>query len=455
MNAAIVLCILGWGAVLKSSIYTDTTSTLTQVQGDEVQQATAFVTVSEQALESKTISLPATRGTDLVTASFNNSTMKKRKSKRIISALSTKPKQVIPEDMRKYLPKKFRHKQCFFSDTDRQAEICSFCHHFNMRTVSIYLENFNRVNLMTSGQFSRYETEAPSCKLPNGAKCLIQHDDPKGDAVMKEAAVLGTGAWPMRYCYPQVIILSNAAGRYNVFGYDLYADITVDQSLSSTILYGNTCPLMAQLLEKRNLEPSDHRLRMGAVMFIDHCSKSFIHRNEWLKSFLKVINVDSYGKCMRNRPAPSVTDGNWKHNIAVNYRFVIIHEPIFKPGHISARIFNAFLAGAIPVYRGPRDIYDRIPGNHTIIFADDFSTPLELSQYLMKIEAHSALFHYHTKLNFTIVEQFVNEHCKDWNTSVACKLCNNVYSHKLATYLGGGRPCNCKNQPLRVNEYLK
>ena len=445
MNAAIVLCIFGWGAVLISSFYADTASSLTQVQGKEAQQATVFAAASEQTLESASTSLPAAATGEAG----------KHRSKVFIHVLPTKSQRVMPKDMRKYLPKKFRHKQCFFSEDDRQAEICSFCHHFNMSTVSIYLENFNQVNLLTSGQFSRYEADAPSCKLPNGARCLIQHDDPEGDAVMKEAIVLGNAAWPTRYCYPQVIILSNAAGRRKVFGYDMYADITVDQSLSSTILYGNTCRLMAQLLEKRNLAPPDTRFRMGAVMFVEHCTRSHKYRSEWLKAFLEVMNVDSFGKCMRNRPTPSDTDGNWKHNIAVNYRFVIIHEPTFNPGHISARIFHAFLAGAIPVYRGPRDVYDRIPGNHTIIFADDFSTPLELSQYLMKIETHNELFHYHTKLNYTIVEQFMNKHCTDWNDSVACELCSYAYSHKLATYRGGGRPCNCKNQPPRVNEDLE
>lgn len=452
MNAAIVLCIFGWCAVLKNSISTDTLSPLTKVQGGELQK-TALVTTVKQALKSTNVSLSATGGRGLVPASVDTGVSdKSRPKKRILSASFTRPKLVVPKDMRKYLPKKFRHKQCFFSEDDRQTKVCSFCHRFNMTAVSIYLESYNLINKMSFGQFRQYEAEAPSCKLPKGARCLIQHDDPESDAVLKDAAAFGAASWPTRYCYPQVIILINAAGRHKVYGYELYADITVDDSLSSTILFGNTCNLMVQLLEKRNQQPPDPRLRMGAVMFVDHCSRSYANRNEWLKSFLKVMTVASYGKCLHTHPVPPVADGNWKHDIAVNYRFVIIHEPFSNPGHVSARIFHAFLAGAIPVYRGPRDVYDRIPGNHSIIFADDFSTPLELSQYLMRIEADDDLFRYHTKLNFTIVEQFVAEHCTDRQTSVACKLCSFAYSHKLATFHGGGRPCNCRNQPPKVNE---
>ena len=456
MNAAIALCIFAWCAVLKNSISAKhgTSSYLLKAQRGEM-QATTLGTSSEQSLDPAQISLSVTGGRGLASALLDMGAPKKRISKRIISASLAGSRMLVPEDMRTYLPKKFRHKQCFFSENDRKAQVCSFCCHFNMTRVSIYVENFGQANRMSFGQFSRYEAEAPSCKLPNGARCVIQHNDAESDAVMKDATVLGLDVWPTRYCYPQVIILINAAGRPKVYGYDIYADITVDQSLSSTILFGNTCHLMVQLLEKRSHQPPDPHLRKGAVMFVNHCSRSFMDRNVWLKSLLNVTSIDSYGRCMNNHSVPPMTGGDWQHNVAVNYRFVIVHEPFSYPGHVSARILHAFLAGAIPVYRGPQEVYNRIPGNHSIIFADDFSTPLELSQYLMRVEADDELFRYHTKLNFTFVEEFVANYCTDWQTSVTCKLCSNAYSHKLAAYRGGGRPCNCRNQPPKMNEDIE
>lgn len=457
MSAAIALCIFAWCAVLKSPISAKhgTSLYLLKAQRKEM-QATTLGASYEQSLNPTQISLSVTGRRGLASASLDIGAPKKRISKRIVSASLAGSRLLVPEDMQKYLPRKFRHKQCFFSEDDRKAKVCSFCRNFNMTRVSIYVENFGQANQMSFGQFSRYKAEAPSCKLPNGARCQIQHNDPaESDAVMKDATVVGLVAWPTRYCYPQVIILINAAGRPKVYGYDMYADITVDQSLSSTILFGNTCYLMVQLLKKRNRQPPDPYLRTGAVMFVDHCSRSFIDRNVWLKALLKVMSIDSYGKCMNNHPVPPMAGGNWKHDVAVNYRFVIVHEPFSYPGHVSARILRAFLAGAIPVYRGPWEVYNRIPGNHSIIFANDFATPLELSQYLMRIEADDELFRYHTKLNFTFVAEFVANYCTDWQTSVACKLCSKAYSHKLATYQGGGRPCNCRNQPPKVNEDME
>lgn len=458
MNAAIVLCIFGWCAVLKNSISSQmqqvTPSSLIKVQGRKL-QTTVMVTIAEQSLESTYIRMSTPGGVGQgvpVSAGADTGSTKKSKSKRIISASFTRSKLVVPEDMRKYLPKTFRHKQCFFSYDDREADLCSFCRHFNMTTVSIYVESFDLINQMYFGLFSQYEAEAASCKLPNGARCLIQHHDTESDAVMKDAAALGLAVLPTRYCYPQVLILMNAAGRRKVYGYKMYADITVDESLSSTIFFGSTCHLMDQLFEKMNQQPPDPFLHSGAVMFIDHCSSSYRGRTEWIKALLKVMSIDSFGKCMQNKAVPPSADGNWKHDVAVHYRFVIIHEPFNNPDHVTARIFHAFLAGAIPVYRGSRAVYDRIPGNHSIIYADDFSTPLELATYLMKVETDDELFLYHTKLNFTLLKQFVAKHCRDWQTPVACKLCSNVYSHKLATFQGGGRPCNCRNQPPRMIE---
>ena len=56
----------------------------------------------------------------------------------------------------------------------------------------------------------------------------------------------------------------------------------------------------------------------------------------------------------------------------------------------------AYSGRAIPVYWGPPDIYDWVPGNHTFIDPRNFSGPKELAEYMKRVAEDDALFNYHT-----------------------------------------------------------
>lgn len=50
-------------------------------------------------------------------------------------------------------------------------------------------------------------------------------------------------------------------------------------------------------------------------------------------------------------------------------------EKLFRPLHV----------GSVPVYRGSRFARDFVPDNHSIIMADDFDSPKDLAEFLLKL----------------------------------------------------------------------
>ena len=57
-------------------------------------------------------------------------------------------------------------------------------------------------------------------------------------------------------------------------------------------------------------------------------------------------------------------------------------ENTFTPDYITEKLTMAYKSGAIPVYWGPAETYDRVLGNHTILDPCNYSGPLDLSHYL-------------------------------------------------------------------------
>lgn len=113
---------------------------------------------------------------------------------------------------------------------------------------------------------------------------------------------------------------------------------------------------------------------------------------------MKLVHIDSYGKCWHNMPAFPASKANWRDvfvNISKNYRMVLAFENKIEPDYITEKLPLVYRSGAIPVYRGPPEVYLWVPGSLTFIDAHKF-TPAELAKYMKRIDADDDLFKYHT-----------------------------------------------------------
>ena len=338
----------------------------------------------------------------------------------------------------------FMYKQCNFLPSDSEAPVCPLCATptEDITEVSVYLHDYDGVNQFWAGkeQFSMYESQSSSCELSSGVKCRVNHDNQQSDGVVFFTRSHLPPNGPLRYCYPQVVILFNTEVEHPGYdhGYKPYAEVMYDYHLKSDIRYIYPCPIISTLQGQPN-----HNNRSGIAMFVSNCDA--IMRYFFLEELMSHIQIDSYGNCLHNMDRASDRyQDNWTNSakeVLSKYRLAIAYENTISPEYITEKAFLALSVGAIPVYKGPPEIYSHIPDRHNIINIDDYASPAELAKYLQRVLDEDELYLHHATLDMAKVEEYKRTVCSDG--PVACRMCERVYQLKVASLAGGSRPCSC------------
>lgn len=74
-----------------------------------------------------------------------------------------------------------------------------------------------------------------------------------------------------------------------------------------------------------------------------------------------------------------------------SYKFIIAFENSTYPGYITEKIFQAYYAGAIPIYYGSKEGIKDI-NKKAIIYAGDFKSLEELADFVKKVDSDDALY---------------------------------------------------------------
>ena len=335
---------------------------------------------------------------------------------------------------------------CKFLPSDTQAPLCPLCSTpaEKITEVSVYLHDYDGVNVFWAGdeQFSMYERESSSCELSSGVKCHVNHDNPQSDAVVFFTRSQLPSNGPLRYCYPQVVILFNTEVEHPGYdhGYKPYAEVMYDYHLKSDIRYIYPCSVFHIEAARQPPNPKQHS---GFAMFVSNCGTT--ERLNYLGELMNHIHIDSYGGCHHNmdRKADRYVK-NWvatEKEVLSKYRLAIAYENTISPEYITEKAFLGLSVGAIPVYKGPPEIYLHIPDRHNIINIDDYASPAELAKYLQRVLDEDELYLHHATINTTKVEEYLQTVCSDG--PVACQMCEKVYQLKVASLAGGSRACSC------------
>ena len=305
--------------------------------------------------------------------------------------------------------------------------LCNSCYDYNPKLVTVYFDQFSRMNNYF-GTFGRDEDEVPkNCKLPDGAKCVPQHMDNKADVIFKSIQAFAS---PLRYCYPQIVAILNSeavvSGRMN------QADIRIDHHLTSRAVYNEACGIPVELLATRT--PPDPKTRKGTGLFLSNCGVSW--RSNFIKGLMDHMYVYSYGRCFHNQKEPSDRHrylGTYAKHASL-HRTVVTFENTIQADYISEKIMLVYESGAIPVYWGPPEIYLWVPGNHSFIDASKFAGPKELADYLKRVDEDDDLFRYHTtNLDIEKARKMKEIYCERY----VCSTCKIAYEKKKDFYKNG------------------
>ena len=303
------------------------------------------------------------------------------------------------------------------------------CHREDDKAVSIYIESQGRLNSFFYNGFP--SLNSTSCNLPDGVKCSTQSADKYSDAVFRFVYFIDSNG-PLRYCQGQTLIVFNSEALRgtgpNYQQLDL-ADFRIDQFLTSDAYWKPSCLEFPDIFKGQ--PPSDPAKRTKAVaLFLSDCN--FKWRNDYINEIMKYIHVDSYGQCFHNVPEQQSRYGNRNNIVSTklqSYRMLITFENLIQQDYITEKIWLAYQNGAIPVYMGPPDIYDWVPGNHTFIDPRKFSSPKELAEYMKRVAEDDELFKYHTSnFEWDRTKRMMDKYCSKAN--FACRMCEFAYKMK-------------------------
>jgi len=164
-------------------------------------------------------------------------------------------------------------------------------------------------------------------------------------------------------------------------------------------------PTIAEMAASRRYNKSNPsslvQTNSTVAMFVSNCEQAL--RRTYLEEFSRHLPVDSFGKCLRTATIPAEMftkhggkpDGNhfqgdyraMKHELMSAYPFVLAFENRNCYDYVTEKVYDALLAGAVPIYMGSPNIADYVPPGSYIDVAW-FSDPKELVAYIKHLLAN-------------------------------------------------------------------
>ena len=339
---------------------------------------------------------------------------------------------------------------CAIPDTDSKLPKCPFCQSANFDSVTVFLEEFATLNVMYPSMYRDREAAFPgACQMPDGIKCILQHEDTMADVVFR-MQWFTTDNHPVRYCYPQIVSMLNSEAEgpgYHDRPQVKHAEITIDFHISSEVLIADGCRIDSYRKAMTSWSPPDPREHQGVAMFLSHC-KEIKWRYDFIEELLKLVHIDMHGSCFHNVPGNSDRfQRDFEESFIAKvskYRAVLVFENHREEAYISEKIFLAYSAhGVVPIYHGAPDAHMWLPGNHTYVDATKYETPQALADYIKLLLTNDTLYQYHTtNYDTKKVINFLDQHCPP-KDDYMCHLCRHAYKLKKDSFHNGTRHCNC------------
>ena len=115
----------------------------------------------------------------------------------------------------------------------------------------------------------------------------------------------------------------------------------------------------------------------AVAAFVSNCRNAGAEqRLKLLEELGKHYEVHSYGRCLHNRDEPPLrkgeSRGEAKRRLLASYKFALAFENAVVGDYVSEKVYDALLAGSLPLYRGARRVDDLLPSPKSVVKFSDF-----------------------------------------------------------------------------------
>ena len=129
----------------------------------------------------------------------------------------------------------------------------------------------------------------------------------------------------------------------------------------------------------------------AVAVFVSNCRNAGASKRlAFLEKLSKVYPVHSYGRCLHNRDAKQREGeerGAFKRRILSDYKFALAMENAVVKDYVSEKVFDALLAGALPLYDGAPRVGRLLPDSGAILRTADFPDASALAATLRRLAA--------------------------------------------------------------------
>ena len=302
--------------------------------------------------------------------------------------------------------------------------------------VTIFMDAFDWLNKNCFvDRYIKFLEAGQNCpQLPGGGICIFSTTDKCSDGMLSYAVRSDVGY--QRQHQDQIVIaftMESEKGSYVHFPGNYDYDIKVSYHRDSTIPYPFFCEgdRALQLIDRG--QPVVPQGRSKVLGMISNCDSPY--RNEYITDLMKYLEIEQLGRCYQTKNV-KVSDtrrlANWEDKKLEflkdsKYKYILAFENTVEPDYITEKVYHGLLNYMIPIYYGDSAIFHLIPGNHTIIYAPDY-TPKQLAEYIKKIDSNETLYaSFFQNWDLKKIRMLHSNYCKE---HFMCRVCRKTLELK-------------------------
>ncbi|XP_023343120.1 alpha-(1,3)-fucosyltransferase C [Eurytemora carolleeae] len=177
-----------------------------------------------------------------------------------------------------------------------------------------------------------------------------------------------------------------------------------------------------------NFKTIDDRKLVAWV--VSHCQTDS-QREEYVKELKKWIPIDQFGKCSKNK---NECDDSCYGNLGTRYKFYLSFENSLCEDYITEKFWNTLEQSMVPIVLGSGNYKDVAPP-HSYINVQDFKSPKELAEYLLKLDKNSK--DYNRFLDWKTSHRIQSSR-QYFKGQMLCDLCEKVHNTEKKVYSSFG-----------------
>ncbi|XP_065564403.1 alpha-(1,3)-fucosyltransferase 10-like [Artemia franciscana] len=187
---------------------------------------------------------------------------------------------------------------------------------------------------------------------------------------------------------------------------------------------------------------------LASIIYVQSACDAPSQRDIYVKELMKFISIDSYGKCLNNKPLPTSLrnpTGSMEEpqflDLISKYKFAIAFENAVTDDYITEKLWRPIRLGTVPIYLGAPNIKKWLPHENAAIVVTDFDSPKSLANYLHALNLDDEAYNQHLQhkmdqrvQNEKLLDAFKAKSWRDENgesfiDSFHCYLCEEA--HKI------------------------